>query len=86
MRADRGRRFAPRVVGDGGAHAWTTAGGVRTAGAKAWAAVRCGAAGCVVCSSAVRARRLLRSCRGAAWSMQARVWPRLIVSRVGRKA
>lgn len=32
------------------------------------------------------AQRSLRSCRGAAWSMQARMRPRLIVSRVGRKA
>ena len=32
------------------------------------------------------AQRSLRSCRGAAWSMQARMRPRLCVSRVGRKA
>lgn len=48
MRADRRRRFAPRVVGDGGAHAWTTAGGVRTAGARAWKAERCRAVQCAV--------------------------------------
>ena len=48
MRADRRRRFAPRVVGDGGAHAWTTAGGVRTAGARACRAERCSAVQCAV--------------------------------------
>lgn len=58
MRADRRRRFAPRVVGDGGAHAWTTAGGVRTAGARAErcrAAVRATVAAIVQRSSVVDA-------------------------------
>lgn len=58
MRADRRRRFAPRVVGDGGAHAWTTAGGVHAAGARAErcrAAVRATVAAIVQRSSVVDA-------------------------------